>query len=534
MSNGGRTVVFNTRERVISNDHNRLQDMRSRALGTLTQRRCRDAYGDTSPGLSVQNGGTVGGDTPLDADIHGGLMVQPNNPTSLFIQPGTIGLIITDSPAGLDDTPYKIIDDPGITSTGVLTFTAAGASTRIDVVECQVTEVVQETDNRDVFDPATGLFTPQLVNKVLEKQLTYRVRTGTAGMGYPGHATGWLPLAIISVPSTAGDFDDCTFWDVRPLVQDRVTGNGAEWQRIYGGGISKTNLQCQDGDTFKGYALREYNGYYAGGALQRTTPTADEDFIDVSLAANRVGSESWPPALSDRFYLVALFPEGLPRWVRYTTSPGSRIPIKCRGIVCLGAKTNMVVDGFGLATNVLPPASSGLTTGSPGVVITFAGSGAGGGLLQKLTMEDDVVRYQAELFATLSNSLVNDEITWSIDPTASAGNNLFVPANVSEAEFDIRYTVNQNDQIERDLFHCNPVGSTGLGNNRIVQDLPANYVTQFAFSSQIPNVCWGTFIAPDSTGAIIATEFTLDNSPKAGGLVTSVNGIFVRSIRMRF
>lgn len=531
MSNGGKTVVFNTRERAISSDLNRLQDMGSRALGNLLQRRTRDTYNSTNVGSAVQNTGIVGGDTPLAADIHGGLMVQPNNPTSLFIQPGTIGLVVTDSPAGLDDSPYKLIDDPGVTSTGVLAFIAAGASTRIDVVECQVIDTVQETDNRDIFDPATGLFTPQLVNKVVEKRLNYRIRPGTPGAGYPGHSTGWLPLAIISVPSTATDFDDCVFWDVRPLVQDAVNGNGNAIDREYGGGICKSGLECESVSSQSrvfGTALREYQGYLAGGRVHNTNILQDELYLNLNLQDNRVGSEVEWVSVNTTVAIVALFPEGLPRWVKYTSTAGTRVPMSFRGILCAGDITNMTIDAWGRVSNVLPPASTGLDAVSGGVLVTSSKSAGSGSVLaiNPFVMNEDEVWYFSPSLSNPSQS--GSTIIWTVDPSSNTGDDAYYPANTKQVYYHIAADVQGNGgaQVEQRIQHS---GST------ILKALTQVEHTQHPARTNMRIAFWAELHPPRADGTIIPTDLDLLISiAPSGSAINGVSFAFGHGLRLRF
>ncbi len=44
------------------------------------------------------------------------------------------------------------------------------------------------------------------------------------GAGYPAAVAGWLPLCVASIPNAAPNNDTVTFWDVRPMLQDRARG----------------------------------------------------------------------------------------------------------------------------------------------------------------------------------------------------------------------------------------------------------------------------------------------------------------------
>jgi hypothetical protein len=80
MSNGGNRVILNTRERVISNDHNRLQDMIASSRANALARLHNDRYDERVPGYAPQV--IIGGQTPMLADVFGGLFVKVDDATA--------------------------------------------------------------------------------------------------------------------------------------------------------------------------------------------------------------------------------------------------------------------------------------------------------------------------------------------------------------------------------------------------------------------------------------------------------------------
>lgn len=378
MSNGGKRVVLNTRERVISNDFNRVQDMVGQARAVLMARLYNDVYKTSISGYTDQE--ILGGQTPMIADVYGGLFVRVDDPSSLFVDPGVIGVVDPDPSPGLDDNPYKLVDDPGQSIAGVLTFLANGSpSARIDVLLADVQEQVEETDNRDVFDPATGLFTPQMVNKVVRKRLVYTMLRGTAGSGLPS-LPNQVPLLVALVPSGAADFSDCTFWDVRPMVNERTPNHGyqRDTRRLY-----DFNFYVDSNGEHHGEAWTEWNGYVVGGPLKQSCPsTLDEDFdssdINNSTTNLAYGGPASSPVRSDpgAAPIFLLFPGGLPGWRRYSNgnAPGltNRAPYGTRGLLVAGRNTNSdkaKIDEKGNATNVVLPAATGLTGTANGVML---------------------------------------------------------------------------------------------------------------------------------------------------------------------
>lgn len=374
MSNGGKRVILNTRERVISNDHNRLQDMIAQARAVQLSRLYSDKYQSHLPGYTSQV--ITGGQTPMVADVFGGLFVKVDDPTSLFIDPGVVGVVAPEVTPGLDDDPYKVVNDPGLQTAGLLTWLAnASGNIRIDVVQATVIDQVMETDNRDIFDPSTGLFTPQTVNKVMSKRLAYSINRGTPGAGLPV-LTNSIALVVVSVPDGSASWADCTFWDVRPLVQDRI-----------GSGIQNTKRRYYDFDFYAqgsqhhGYAWAEHNGYRAGGKLMNTSVGADVvfDLNDPTQASNGAvlaGSGAGDIGMNP---VAALFPADLPRWARYSlgAAPGLsiRAPYGPLGLIVAGRRlTNdeQKVDAYGNVTAMAIPPATGLVGTADGVLLYMA------------------------------------------------------------------------------------------------------------------------------------------------------------------
>lgn len=375
MSSGGKQVVFNTRERLVSNDHNRTQRFADWEMSEILRRLFGNRIG-TAPfnfGGAVQETGgyvdtddvdTAGIGVPLKGDVLEGLVVLPQQGSlNLHVSPGCVLLDDPDgqtgssqaTPANPDDSRGKLVADPGLLVSGVLTIAAgSGGGTRIDVIECRRSQVVTENDNRDVFDPGTNSFAPQSVPKAMASQLEYRVRQGTPGAGLPANVQGWLPLAVASVPTSAATVDDITFWDVRPLVKDRVSWDQQSLIPFIEPNSSLTvkttpTVPLTFQDQF-GYITSQLGMYRAGGIV-------DFDLMDTAF-----WEPGFTPAANLIYYLYAVFPGNLPRWVRYAASPNPRIPNGPLGVLTV-AQTVPNPSGIGV-TNVVAPASS---TGLGGV-----------------------------------------------------------------------------------------------------------------------------------------------------------------------
>jgi hypothetical protein len=331
---GATQVFYNTRERLVSTDHNREQAKEAQTLAEVL-RFLFDARSD----LDVPAGGVEVMGTGLESSLRGtvinGLRVRPEiGGVSLFIEPG-VALLVDNSAPGVDDSKMAFVTDPGQQVGGVLTLTPGSGGTRIDVIECQRILSTLESDNRDVFNTATGLFSPALVDKIKAGRLAYRIRTGTAGAGFPGLAAGWMPLAVASVPSAASTWNDVTMWDVRPLASDRIAGPFGSYHSLPD---VRRHLLYTDVITdparadLRGKVDVSFDAYRAGG---RIVSDAD-DSIDIRSTDYHSPGFAFGP--NQLWYLYLLFPFSLPRWVRYSHySTGSRVPRGLRGIPVLSA-----------------------------------------------------------------------------------------------------------------------------------------------------------------------------------------------------
>jgi hypothetical protein len=343
-SSGWKEEIYNPSERALSSDLMRMQRFKGADAAEIWRKQIQDTRGTDD---SLAGGGalplTITTTAPVSAEVHGGLLVRPQNGSlSLFVDDGIVTLIDPDSPENPDESIYKFVRDPGISVLGTLLMTANPAgSIRIDIIECARTgspDLILETDNRDIFNPITGLFAPATVSKVSAGRLQYRVRAGVAGAGFPGLVAGWLPLAVVSNPPASTSNDDMTFWDVRPLISDRVW---APFKNAYTNPRLRRNYISIDRTAVAGKAFLigqvdasvhfanngvDVGWYRLGGTMNRGTPGTDGT-CDLNDAANQSG------ALASPCYVYLLEPYGLPRWARYLDSiAGTRVPRSPRGI----------------------------------------------------------------------------------------------------------------------------------------------------------------------------------------------------------
>lgn len=363
-----KTLVFGTQERALSVDVNRLQSFKAADVAEMmrylidvgTGTDDLDANGLTAEYLTQEN--------PLRAEIMNGYLVRPQiGSLNLLVDAGVMYAINPDG--GSDDSVYKYVRDSGISQQGALAFTdnISGGDIRIDVVEVSLRDAVLETDNRDIFNSVSGLFTAATITKARANRLMYRVRAGTPGAGFPGTSQGWLPLMVASIPDGASTCDTMTFWDVRPLVSDRTIGMATASQDYP---VVEQVSYTSNGDSSPTTSLPT-NGMVkgvigsrrVGGILRRGTPGADADSLDVRHADNLEPGFTLPGG-QGFFYVYLVTPFGLPRWARYTaTLSGGRTPRSPRGILVTSTIIPAHLTGKPLAAIALPD-STGLVGSS--------------------------------------------------------------------------------------------------------------------------------------------------------------------------
>jgi hypothetical protein len=341
MSSGARQLVTNLGERAVSPDQNRAQALANAEVGETLRYMLDVACGTDD----VQAAGTTTEVTtstsPMTGEVLNGLCVLPQIGTlNLLVSPGVLLGIDPDVVVSADDSPYKYVRDPGIQALGSLVLaTNPSGNPVIGVVEVSRQTTALETDTRDVFNATTGLYAATTVTKVSGSTLVYRVRYGGSGTGFPGTATGWLPLAVVLLPSGSTTCDQCTFWDVRPLVTDRAFGPGMNvglgYPRRLRGVVNGTTTVVTGGI----FEVVGPDGRRWGGTLASQVLTSDaQTFNPNNASAQDPTLTGSPPANGALVTVCLVCPFGLPRWARYTTfGSGARKPRSPRGILVVTA-----------------------------------------------------------------------------------------------------------------------------------------------------------------------------------------------------
>ena len=389
-NSGSQVLVTNTLERLISSDPNRAQAFGARQLAE-TMRYLLDAQTEedvTGGGYEVMGSGQ---EESMRATVLNGLRALPVNGSNQMNVTGGAILLIDNYGGISDDSLADLVVDPGINS-GTLQLTPnLSGQIRIDVLCCARTVNVLETDNRDIFNPATGLFAPSTVTKVQASQLEYQIVVGTGGLGMPSIPTGWVPLMVSSAPSalpsgqTSWTWDACTLWDVRPLASDRTNGmfNTSRFLNWRKRNYARVLLSGSNQPKIQALIDLEYGGYRAGGLIQG----AAGNYFDLGDSNNYESGFSFGTS-NQLWHVYLVFPFGLPRWVQYmpaTVSP--RTPGRQRGIpVVSRVKCNF--NGVPWSGVVATPAVFGLKdTAGTNAIMAFAGTDAGSGGGQALALQ---------------------------------------------------------------------------------------------------------------------------------------------------
>lgn len=403
-------MVINTQERAVSTDINRLQRFKEQDISEMF-RHLLNVYAQNDDDqlgvLTAPN--TI--ETPLRAEIVGnGFLVRPQQASlNLLIDAGMFFAMSPD--AAPDESNYKYIRDDGVTALSPLTMTAnASGSVRIDVIEVAIDPTLLiTTDNRDVFNPSTGLFSAASLTKETRGRSLYRVTAGTPGAGMPARSAGWLPLAVAMVPNGATTVDTMTFWDVRPLIGDRIGGTSPLVLDYPRQPLSNFVLDRRT-DTGKLVASGLFEGTVegrrVGGRLRRGTPGTDADSLDLRHADQLASGFAFPVSAFAYVYLVTPF--GLPRWARYTDGPAGRVPRAPKGIIVVTDAVPRHLTGKP-STAINLPTSTGLggstTSGiCIGAVRTTAGSIPHGGLADGRIFWLDDINYDIEIAETVAGN----------------------------------------------------------------------------------------------------------------------------------
>lgn len=455
MSSGGKQMVINTQERAVSTDINRLQAFQGETDGEDWR-----ALANTYQGTDDADGGglyvpRIIQGNPSYADVHAGLQVQPQiGNLNLLVSAGVARLFDPDAVPSTDDSQYKVVVDPGVVTVGALVMTAnASGSTRIDVIECQRNNTISETDSRDIFNPVTGLFSATTVTKATQSFFTYRVRAGTPGSGWPGTQTGWMPLAVASVPTGTTTNDTITFWDVRPLVSNRLyqphnlASNDSIIDYVAGFIDCSTAAHPKLGMTSR-CAATDFTGnvnalYRLGGYIN---DPGSFNPLDISSSSYQMSALGTGPV-----YIFLAEPFGLPRWAWYSSAAfGSRVVRSPKGVLIL-TTTPPIPTGTPSSALTLPPSLGFADTTTKAICIAVTHATAG--LVDGALFSNNKTQFASKYVSSGSNSPI---FTASTGTIASPNATFAMTSNVNYPP-NARYLIVEFNLVVSTTFAADPI-----------------------------------------------------------------------------
>ena len=211
---GADNIVFNTREKAISQDINDVQAMEARTLATLLRFWTMGRISGLGAGV----------DTETVNPVINGMQVIPNG-TNVAIQPG---FILQDSPSispapGALDSSYRItLNFASVSPTAVA---PSPVSNTYYLLEAQMQEVTTLSESRAVLNTVSGNFVSTSVPKRRERKLLTQWTAGTA-TDYPAPTGGdWVVLAGVFRPASGGAVLQSHIQDMR-LQPDLLVGEG--------------------------------------------------------------------------------------------------------------------------------------------------------------------------------------------------------------------------------------------------------------------------------------------------------------------
>ncbi len=471
MTAGSKDLVINNLERALSTDINRLQTFKDAAMSQLANWMfgVQQLNTELFPGYVTQfPPGAL--DPYQNSVIVNGLMPYPlNGSVEMFITPGLA--FMEDGSYSADQSPFRYVDDPGVGTIGTLQLTPAPGATRIDVIECSLVESVLEQNNRDIYNPATGLFTPVLVDKVKAGRLQYRIREGAPGGGFPGVVSGWLPLAVASVPSAAATWDDCTLWDVRPLLSAAHKPPFVNWLQDVKSSVFWSTAAWNAGLTQLLCTGKVTNGLgpYDQSGLIGNHPT-DQPWVDLANLANWAAGAVPVPGFP--YYLWALTPFNLPGWRKYTGTAFS--PRRPTGMAGVMAVSNVAPTSRGFPSlPISPPTATGLGGSTQYGALAACGMVDSGGIGQSFAADGNWV-HQGDDLPTLAPTVLAP-VTGPGTSQYNFTDNLYYPANARAVKMLIARAY---------ALGVSPTNGYIFWTARVVDAITGNTIAQIANGAQ--------------------------------------------------
>lgn len=469
MSSFIRRIVFNTRERIASDDFRVATDLQHRAL---------------IEGLSATLGKGIN-----YTGVISGFTVAPASGLTVTVQPG-MALRNDGAAPTAYDSAIDWIESTQSQNIDLASY-VNGALNRWVCIHITPSDAVELSSLRDVWDPINSVGVPTTVEKVRTPLTVFGISIGGLFAGTPElpiGVTGAIPLAYVYMAAGATSLSLSDVFMCRPLLGREVGDAEGEFK---GGGISSTVR----GPTV---TLNRTTAKFPEETLVRSVSAFE---VDTSVATHRSDGYTYPPASTGIIYAYLAkppFPTGYtnlsPNRELYSLIPSTRIPSanSCRNCVFFfsGTPTQSTVTPQGRPTNahvLLDPTwgsepitlSNAVYIGSARIVAT---SGVIGiqqtvGDLVRIknanTLDPDAI-YESDVF-TVSGAGNIGNFRMS-DPLSASGNTV-LPSSVSEVVAFTRHSTSVSgtsqfeveDGINTVHYNSLPNGTT-VGGSYAIQN----------------------------------------------------------------
>lgn len=309
-------MIVNLREKPLSSDINRAESQADYSLRFMMREMFAKRAETTVPVSPNSN--------PATGFVGTGFRVSPAaSPNMTVTVKGGLGMI--DDPAnspsaiggviGTDDLssykPVVLMQDTVLTVP-----TADGANQRFDLIEVRYNRVASDPQTRQILDPLSGAFSPNVVQKTLQNTvdgsvgavvspalstsaLSYKQGIAAASPVVPATTPGYVAVAIVTVLAGATSIDLGQVSDMRPfLVPGGVAYWGGTWRLQWNAGVpiaTCLRLNAPPGVTVVlwpspvGALVRgAFDMFVAGGLMRGATCVANVGTTGASLPAGEM------------------------------------------------------------------------------------------------------------------------------------------------------------------------------------------------------------------------------------------------------
>ncbi len=284
MSSDNRRVVFNTRERILSNDMNNATALLN-AKGT-------DEVASTLQGDRYDTANAVSG-------IFAGGLVTANGTNEIITITPMIGYKFGTGATALD-SDYLKVESTAAIEVDLSPF-VDGANPRWVAIEVAPSSTAELVNLRDIFQPATGTFTVAPVTKIQGPDPIVTVNAGVASPSpqLPFGNPDVIPLAYVYLEAGATQIDQTDVIFCRPRLTSQFLGPTV----VQGGGLEVINT----GTTLAEIQSFRFRSFQNGNPLV-SSASPNVDFNLAGFPNYFVGEQYPVPGNQEPLYAYAINP----------------------------------------------------------------------------------------------------------------------------------------------------------------------------------------------------------------------------------